>query len=179
MSRIGKSPIFLPIGVNCKIDSNKLVVSGPQGYLEKDIPSELSIKIQDNTISVQNFNNSKKSRALHGLFRTLIQNMVLGVNKKFEIILKLKGVGYRCQVKNNTLNLSLGFSHSIELTIPDGIEVIVDANVDIKILGLNKETVGLFAAKIRSFRIPEPYNGKGVLYKDEIILRKAGKSRKK
>lgn len=179
MSRIGKSPISLPIGVSCKIDNSKILVSGPQGYLEKDIPPELSIKIRDNILCVQTLKDSKKSRALHGLFRTLIHNMVLGVNKKFEILLKLKGVGYRCQVKNNTLNLSLGFSHPIELSIPDDIEVNVDANVDIKILGLNKENVGLFAAKIRSFRVPEPYNGKGVLYKDEIILRKAGKSRKK
>lgn len=179
MSRIGKSPILLPIGVNFRIDGNKISVFGPHGHLDRNIPSELLVKTQDNRVFVKILNDSKKARSLQGLFRTLINNMVLGVNKKFEVNLQLKGVGYRCQVGKNKITLSLGFSHPIELKIPDGVDVIVDANVDIKILGSDKENVGFFAAKIRSFRPPEPYNGKGVLYKEEIILRKAGKSRKK
>lgn len=179
MSRIGKLPIDIPEGVAVKIDTSLISISGPFGSLERTLPAQLSVKLDNHKLFVLTNENSRKARALHGLFRTLINNMVTGVNKKFEFDLQLKGVGYRCQSSKEKVTLSLGFSHPIELLIPEGVEVQVDANTNIKILGPDKEKVGFFASQIRSYRPPEPYNGKGVLYKDEIILRKAGKSGKK
>lgn len=179
MSRIGKLPITLPKGVTVKVDNNNVSVSGPLGNLERSLPDQLAVELKEDKLFVTVSSNSKTTRALHGLFRTLLNNMVLGVYKKFEIDLILKGVGYRCQSSKDKVVLSLGYSHPVELSLPDGVEVQVDANTNIKILGIDKEKVGFFASQIRSHRPPEPYNGKGVLYKDEVILRKAGKSGKK
>lgn len=179
MSRIGKLPIHTPKGVTVKLEGDLVSVTGPNGNLSRRIPPPVSLDIQSESISVIISSDSKTNRALHGLFRTLLNNMVLGVNKKFEVDLQLKGVGYRCQTGKDKITLSLGFSHPIDLLIPVGVEVQVDANTNIKILGIDKEAVGFFASKIRSFRPPEPYNGKGVLYKGEILLRKAGKVGKK
>lgn len=179
MSRIGKRPIKIQKEVSVKIKEDSVSVIGPYGSLERSVPSQLSIQINDNVVLVNTTNNLKQTRALQGLFRTLLQNMIRGVHERFLIELQLKGVGYRCQITNNQLILSLGFSHPIELGIPHGIEVSVESNTNIKIFGSDKEKVGFFASKIRDFRPPEPYNGKGVLYKNEIILRKAGKAGKK
>nr|YP_003002199.1 50S ribosomal protein L6 [Aureoumbra lagunensis]ACS36911.1 50S ribosomal protein L6 [Aureoumbra lagunensis] len=179
MSRIGKLPIKIPKNVACEITNGIITVKGPFGTLERSIPNELTIDHQDNSLCISVNDDSKQTRALHGLFRTLVNNMVVGVHERFEINLELKGVGYRCQTSKNQVTLSLGFSHPINLDIPSDIEVQVDANTNIKILGPDKEIVGFFASQIRNFRPPEPYNGKGVLYKDEVILRKAGKAGKK
>jgi len=179
MSRIGKLPINLPKGVTVQTEGDLISVNGPNGNLKRTLPSPVFIDIETDKIFVKIPTDSKTNRALHGLSRTLLNNMVLGVSKKFEIDLQLVGVGYRCQTSKEKVTLSLGFSHPINLPIPQGIEVQVDANTNIKILGIDKEAVGFFASKIRSFRPPEPYNGKGVLYKGEVILRKAGKVGKK
>ena len=179
MSRIGKLPIMIPNGVTCRIESDSILVKGPFGNLERLIPKVLTIELSEDKLLVLVNDDSKQTRALHGLFRTLINNMVQGVNQRFEVDLQLKGVGYRCQTSKDKVTLSLGYSHPINLEIPEGLEVQVDANTNIKILGSDKEKVGFFASKIRGCRLPEPYNGKGVLYKDEQIVRKAGKAGKK
>jgi large subunit ribosomal protein L6 len=180
MSRIGKLPISVPTTVTVIIDGQQeVVVNGPFGSLKRIVPPELGVKLSEGKIFITVLNMSKKTRALHGLFRTLINNMVLGVHTKFEVDLQLKGVGYRCQLANEKVLLSLGFSHQIDLAIPEGIEVKVDDSTKIKILGIDKEQVGFFASKIRSLRPPEPYNGKGVLYKNEVVVLKAGKVGKK
>jgi large subunit ribosomal protein L6 len=180
MSRIGKLPISVPTAVTVTVDEQQeVIVNGPFGTLKRILPTELEIKVSGGKVFIGVLNESKKARASHGLFRTLINNMILGVNTKFEIDLQLKGVGYRCQLGNDKVLLSLGFSHSIDLPIPQGIEVKVDDSTKIKILGIDKEQVGFFASKIRSSRPPEPYNGKGVLYKNEVVVLKAGKVGKK
>ena len=179
MSRIGKLPITLPKGVTLKVDGNLVSIKGPLGELNRQIPPEILVNVKEEQALITVNDDSKKTRALHGLIRTLLNNMVVGVHKKFEIDLELKGVGYRCQAAKDKVTLSLGFSHPIVLPLPDSVEVKVDANTNLKISGIDKEEVGFIAAKIRSFRPPEPYNGKGVPYKGENILRKAGKVGKK
>lgn len=179
MSRIGKIPISIPEGVTVKIENQLVSVSGPFGEMDRLIPSQLLVELIEDKLFIRVRDNLKTTRALHGLFRTLINNMVTGVHKKFEVDLQLKGVGYRCQSTKDAVTLSLGFSHPVELPLPNGVEVQVDSNTNIKVVGIDKEKVGFFASKIRSYRPPEPYNGKGVLYKGEVILRKAGKSGKK
>lgn len=176
MSRIGKLPISLPKGVEVKIsDDQNVLVTGPHGTLSRQIPENIVISQADGSLTLQPKIVSREARAMHGLFRTLVNNMVLGVSTKFAKTLHLKGVGYRSQVTNNMLSLNLGFSHEIQLEIPDGIEAKVQGNTTITITGIEKEQVGLFASKIRNLRIPEPYNGKGVLYDGEVLIRKAGK----
>ena len=179
MSRIGKLPITLPKGVTLKVDDNTVSIKGPLGELSRQIPPEILIAVDEEKAIVTVNDDSKRTRALHGLVRTLVNNMVVGVHTKFEIDLELKGVGYRCQAAKDKVTLSLGFSHPIVLPLPKGVEVSVEANTNIKVAGIDKEEVGFIASKIRSFRPPEPYNGKGVLYKNEVILRKAGKAGKK
>ena len=178
MSRIGKLPITLPKGVTLKVDDNMVSIKGPLGELSRQIPPEILIAVDEEKAIVTVNDDSKRTRALHGLVRTLVNNMVVGVHTKFEIDLELKGVGYRCQAAKDKVTLSLGFSHPIVLPLPKGVEVSVEANTNIKVSGIDKEEVGFIASKIRSFRPPEPYNGKGVLYKNEVILRKAGKAGK-
>jgi len=179
MSRIGKLPITLPKGVTLAVDDKLVSIKGPLGELKREIPAEIHVDIQEDQALVTVNDDSKRTRALHGLTRTLLNNMVVGVHKKFEIDLELKGVGYRCQAAKDQVTLSLGYSHPIVLPLPKDVEVSVEANTNIKVSGINKEEVGFIASKIRSFRPPEPYNGKGVLYKGEQILRKAGKTGKK
>jgi large subunit ribosomal protein L6 len=179
MSRIGKLPITLPKGVTLAVDDNLVSIKGPLGELNRQITPEVHVDIKEDQVFVLVNDDSKRTRALHGLTRTLLNNMVLGVYKKFEIDLELKGVGYRCQAAKDKVTLSLGFSHPIILPLPKDVEVTVEANTNIKVAGINKEEVGFIASKIRSFRPPEPYNGKGVLYKGEQVLRKAGKTGKK
>jgi len=178
-SRIGKLPIKIPSTVSIKLDGINLEVSGKFGKLTKEIPENILIDQQDNNLYVKITTQDRKGRSLHGLYRSLINNMIIGVSEQFIYTLKLTGVGYRGVVQGKKLVLNLGYSHPIELIIPDGISVEVIQNITLKLSGCNNEVLGLFAAKIRSWRPPEPYKGKGISYEGEIIQRKAGKSGKK
>jgi large subunit ribosomal protein L6 len=178
MSRIGKLPIKIPSKVEVKIDNQLINISGPYGKLTREISKLILISTDSEQISVVPKDNSRQARELHGLSRTLINNMVIGVSNKFERRLEIKGVGYRSQVQGKDLVLNLGYSHPVIIPVPTGIEVSVEANVNILIKGIDKEVVGQLAATIRSKRPPEPYKGKGILYKGEVIKRKVGKSGK-
>jgi large subunit ribosomal protein L6 len=179
MSRIGKQPIDLPAGVKVALDSQNVTVTGPKGTLSRTILEYVSIDLTDKVLTVNRADDSIKSRSAHGLTRTLISNMVTGVTKGFERALEINGVGYRAEMKGEVLNLSLGYSHPINFQLPKGITVEVDKMTKLLVKGIDKELVGQTAAKIREFRSPEPYKGKGVKYADETILRKAGKTGKK
>ena len=179
MSRIGKLPIKIPTTVDINVTDNNVVVKGKFGTLERIIPEIIGIEQTDGTLIVSIENKTRVNNALHGLYRTLINNMLIGVSEQFLITLQLQGVGYRANVQGKSLILNLGFSHPVNIDIPDGITVEVVQNTIINIKACDKEQLGLFAAKVRSWRPPEPYKGKGILYKNEQILRKAGKSGKK
>jgi large subunit ribosomal protein L6 len=179
MSRIGKLPIKVPTTVDINVTDNNVVVKGKFGTLERTIPEVIRIEQTDGNLIVGVTNETRANKALHGLYRTLINNMLVGVSEQFIITLVLQGVGYRASVQPKSLVLSLGYSHPVNIDIPDGIEVEVVQNTTINIKACDKEQLGLFAAKVRSWRPPEPYKGKGILYKGEKILRKAGKSGKK
>ena len=179
MSRIGKLPIKIPTTVDVTNQNSLLTVKGKFGTLERSIPEIIGIEQADGSLIVSLKNETRANKALHGLYRTLINNMVIGVSEQFVITLVLQGVGYRASVQGKSLVLNLGFSHPVNIDIPDGITVEVVQNTTININACDKEQLGLFAAKVRSWRPPEPYKGKGILYKGETILRKAGKSGKK
>ncbi|NVN97760.1 MAG: 50S ribosomal protein L6 [Geobacteraceae bacterium] len=179
MSRIGKQPIEIPAGVKVSIDNLNVTVTGPKGTLSRSMLDTIALDLGDKFLTVTRVNESINARAAHGLSRTLISNMVIGVTKGFERALEINGVGYRAEVKENVLNLSLGYSHPINFELPKGISVEVDKMTKLLVKGIDKELVGQTAAKIREFRSPEPYKGKGVKYADETILRKAGKTGKK
>ena len=178
MSRIGKLPIKVPTTVDINVTDNNVVVKGKFGTLERTIPEVIRIEQTDGNLIVGVTNETRANKALHGLYRTLINNMLVGVSEQFIITLVLQGVGYRASVQAKSLVLSLGYSHPVNIDIPDGIEVEVVQNTTLNIKACDKEQLGLFAAKVRSWRPPEPYKGKGILYKGEKILRKAGKSGK-
>ena len=179
MSRIGRMPIAIPAGVTVEVaENNKVTVKGPKGTLERVLPAEMEIKVEGAEIVVSRPNDLKKMKSLHGLTRTLINNMVVGVTAGYEKVLEVNGVGYRAAKSGNKLTLSLGYSHPVEMTDPEGIETVVDGNV-IVVKGIDKEKVGQFAAEIRDKRRPEPYKGKGIKYADEVIRRKVGKTGKK
>ena len=179
MSRIGKMPIAIPAGVTVDIaENNKVTVKGPKGTLERVLPKEMDIKLEGPEAVVQRPNDLKKMKSLHGLTRTLINNMVIGVSSGYEKKLEVNGVGYRAQKSGKTVTLNLGYSHPVEMTDPEGIETVVEGNV-ITVKGIDKEKVGQFAAEIRDKRRPEPYKGKGIKYSDEVIRRKEGKTGKK
>ena len=179
MSRIGKLPIKIPTTVNVTNENSILKVKGIFGTLERTIPETIGIEQTDGILIINLKNETRLNKALYGLYRTLINNMVIGVSEQFIITLILQGVGYRASVQEKSLILNLGFSHPVNIEIPDGISVEVVQNTTINIKACDKEQLGLFAAKVRSWRPPEPYKGKGILYKGEKILRKAGKSGKK
>ncbi len=179
MSRIGKLPIEVPKGVKIGFSDSQLSVQGPNGKLDRQIMPNVSLDINETAIVVSRVDDTNQSRAAHGLTRTLINNMVVGVTKGFQTNLEINGVGYRAEVKGKELVLSLGYSHPINFQIPDGISIDVEKMTKISVKGYDKEMVGQTAAKIRSFRSPEPYKGKGIKYADETILRKAGKTGKK
>ena len=179
MSRIGKLPIKVPTAVDVTNNTSILKVKGKFGTLERIIPEIIGVEETDGTLIVSLKKETRANKALHGLYRTLINNMIIGVSEQFITTLILQGVGYRASVQGKTLILNLGFSHSVDIDIPDGIMVEVVQNTTINIKACDKEQLGLFAAKVRSWRPPEPYKGKGILYKGEQILRKAGKSGKK
>lgn len=179
MSRIGKLPIEIPAGVDVKIAENNFVtVKGSKGTLEKHLPVEMSIKLEENAVVVTRPNDLKKMRSLHGLTRTLIANMVEGVTNGYEKKLEINGVGYRAQKQGKKLVLSLGYSHPVEMEDPEGLESVVEGQNVIIIKGIDKEKVGQYAAEIRFKRPPEPYKGKGIKYADEVIRRKEGKTAK-
>ena len=179
MSRIGRMPIAVPAGVTVEIaENNKVTVKGPKGTLERVLPAEMDIKMEGSEIVVSRPNDLKKMKSLHGLTRTLIHNMVVGVTEGYKKELEVNGVGYRAQKQGNKLVLALGYSHPVEMVDPEGIEVKVDGN-KISVVGIDKEKVGQYAAEIREKRAPEPYKGKGIKYVDETIRRKVGKTGKK
>ncbi|TSK03960.1 MAG: 50S ribosomal protein L6 [Geobacter sp.] len=179
MSRIGKLPIAIPAGVKVIYNAPEIKVEGPKGKLARVLGDGVTIDVTDKAVTVTRNDDTIKSRSAHGLTRTLINNMVLGVSKGFETLLEINGVGYRAEVKGNVLNLALGYSHPINFELPAGISVEVEKMTKVKVMGIDKELVGQIAAKIRDFRGPEPYKGKGIKYADETILRKAGKTGKK
>ena len=179
MSRIGKLPVVVPAGVEVKIgEGNLLTVKGPKGTLERKLSADMNIAMEDGQIVVTRPSDLKKHRALHGLTRTLIHNMVVGVTDGYEKVLEVNGVGYRVQKSGKNLTLHLGYSHPVEMVDPEGLESTVDGN-KIIIKGIDKEKVGQYAAEIRDKRRPEPYKGKGIKYADEVIRRKVGKTGKK
>ena len=179
MSRIGRLPVSVPAGVEVKIAENNVVtVKGPKGTLEKALPVEMSIKLEDGHVVVTRPSDLKKMKALHGLTRTLIQNMVVGVTDGYTKTLEVNGVGYRAQKSGKKLTLHLGYSHPVEMEDPEGLEAVVEDN-KIIVKGIDKEKVGQYAAEIRDKRRPEPYKGKGIKYADEVIRRKVGKTGKK
>ena len=179
MSRIGKMPIAIPAGVTVDIaENNKVTVKGPKGTLERVLAPQMEIKIEGTEIVVNRPNDLKQMKSLHGLTRTLINNMVVGVTQGYEKVLEINGVGYRAAKEGKKLNLTLGYSHPVIMEDPEGLESSVDQN-RIIIKGIDKEKVGQYAAEIRSKRGPEPYKGKGIKYADEVIRRKAGKTGKK
>ena len=179
MSRIGRMPIAVPAGVTVDIaENNKVTVKGPKGTLERVLPAEMDIKLEADVITVSRPNDIKKMKSLHGLTRTLIHNMIIGVTEGYVKDLEVNGVGYRAQKQGNKLVLALGYSHPVEMVDPEGIEVKVDGN-KISVVGIDKEKVGQYAAEIREKRAPEPYKGKGIKYVDETIRRKVGKTGKK
>ena len=179
MSRIGRMPIAIPDGVTVTIaENNQVTVKGPKGTLERVLPSEMDIKVEGSEIIVSRPNDLKKMKSLHGLTRTLINNMVIGVTAGYEKTLEVNGVGYRASKSGNKLTLNLGYSHPVEMIDPEGLEAVVDGN-KIIVIGIDKEKVGQYAAEIRDKRRPEPYKGKGIKYADEVIRRKVGKTGKK
>jgi large subunit ribosomal protein L6 len=178
MSRIGKLPIKIPENVDINYSESEITVKGKFGTLSIEIPNIINVAQEDNILKVSLKEETKKVRALHGLYRTLINNMIIGVSQQFDLTLILKGVGYRAAVQGNEVVLSLGYSHPVKIEIPQQISVEVTQNTTITLKSCNKELLGLFASKIRAWRQPEPYKGKGILYKGEQIIRKAGKSGK-
>jgi len=178
MSRIGRLIIPIATNVNVTYEDSILTVEGPHGILKTKIPETLEIIENGNSVQIFAKENTKKVKSLHGLYRTLICNMIIGVSEQFQTTLILSGVGYRGAVKGKELILNLGYSHPIELLIPELITVEIVQNTTINIKSCDKELLGLYAANVRSWRPPEPYKGKGILYKDEQIIRKAGKSGK-
>ncbi len=179
MSRIGKKPIAIPAGVKVVQNGTTLTVEGPKGKLTRELTSRVDVAVEADQVVVSCPDNAEKTDHLHGLTRTLIANMVDGVTKGYERILEINGVGYRAEAKGSVINLSLGYSHPIEYPLPAGITAEVEKQTKIFVRGIDKELVGATAAKIRSFREPEPYKGKGIKYAEERILRKAGKTGKK
>ncbi len=180
MSRIGRLPITIPAGVTVEIaENNKVTVKGPKGTLERELPTEMEIKLDGDTVVVTRPNDLKKMKSLHGLTRTLVNNMVVGVTEGYQKVLEVNGVGYRAAKSGNKLTLNLGYSHPVEMTDPEGVETVVEGQNKIVVKGIDKEKVGQYAAEIRDKRRPEPYKGKGIKYADEVIRRKVGKTGKK
>ena len=180
MSRIGRLPVAIPAGVTVEVaENNKVTVKGPKGTLERELPTEMSIKVEGEEVVVTRPNDLKKMKALHGLTRTLINNMVVGVTEGYQKVLEVNGVGYRAAKSGSKLTLSLGYSHPVEMEDPEGVETVLEGQNKIIVKGIDKEKVGQFAAEIRDKRRPEPYKGKGIKYADEVIRRKVGKTGKK
>ncbi len=179
MSRIGKAPITVPSGVEVKVSGQSVEVKGSKGSLTHELPEVISASVDGETLTVERANDERQSRALHGLSRSLVNNMVIGVSQGFKKELKIVGVGYRAQARGpGKLEMSLGYSHTITVEAPEGVSFEVPDNTTIVVNGIDKQVVGQTAAEIRSLRKPEPYKGKGVMYAGERIIRKAGKAGK-
>jgi large subunit ribosomal protein L6 len=178
MSRVGKSPIPVPAGVDVTVNGADVTVKGPKGTLSRTVPGAMAIRQEGDTLLVERPDDERKSRALHGLVRSLVNNMVVGVSQEFSKELEIIGTGYRAALQGSTLDLSLGFSHPVKVDAPDGITFEVPAPTRIVVRGVDKEQVGQVAADIRAIRKPEPYKGKGVRYLGEHVARKAGKTAK-
>jgi large subunit ribosomal protein L6 len=176
MSRVGKQPISLVDGVSVEQKGGEIHVKGPKGKLSAKIPSVIKMHVADGQVSFERPDERKPTRALHGLARALVANMVHGVVTPFVKTLEIQGVGYRADVSGKTLNLLLGFSHPVAMPIPEGLQVAVDRNVMITVTGIDRQQVGQFAADLRSLRPPEPYKGKGIRYENEHVRRKVGKA---
>lgn len=176
MSRIGKIPVEIPANTNINLADNFLVVKGPKGELSKKFHANINIEHKENQLIVTRPNDSKLNRSLHGLTRALIANMVTGVNDGYSKKLEIVGVGYKAEMKGNNLLLTVGYSHTIVVAVPDTITIVTPTPTEIEISGIDKEMVGKIAAKIRNFRKPEPYKGKGIKYAGEYVRRKAGKT---
>ena len=178
MSRIGKKIIEIPKGIDVNIDSNNVSVKGPKGSLQRTFRSGFEFKMNDGTIVITPSADSKETGALHGLTRTLISNMIEGVNKGFEKTLEINGVGYKVQLQGRNLLLNLGFSHPVNYPLPDGIDAAIEKQTVVTLKGIDKELIGLVASNLRSLREPEPYKCKGIKYKNERIIKKEGKTGK-
>jgi len=177
MSRIGKRPVAIPSGVTAQIENGMLTVKGPKGTLAMGTDDLVSYKLEDGSISVQPANDSQASRARWGMQRTLVSNLVEGVTQGFSKTLNITGVGYRAQAQGRKLKLQLGYSHDVDLAVPEGLEVKTPDQTTIEVSGINKQAVGQFAAEIRRWRKPEPYKGKGIKYRGEYVFRKEGKKK--
>jgi len=176
MSRIGKKPVTLPKGVAVEIQGNTVAVKGPKGELRRTLHTEMQVALADGQVTVSRPSDEKRHKALHGLSRTLVQNMVEGVSKGFSKTLEIQGVGYKAEAKPYGVNLIVGYSHPVKYEAPKGIKISVENNTVVKIEGADKESVGQVAAELRSVRPPEPYKGKGIRYQGEQVRRKAGKT---
>jgi large subunit ribosomal protein L6 len=178
MSRIGRLPIPVPSGVEVTLDGSHVIVKGPRGQLERNLAPEMHVVAEDGNVRVERPNDDKRSRELHGLTRTLVANMVIGVTEGYRKGLEITGVGYRAQLVGQKLQLNLGYSHPVEIDPPEGISFEVENPVRVTVVGVDKELVGHVAARVRASRKPEPYKGKGVRYAGEVVRRKAGKAGK-
>ena len=178
MSRIGKLPILIPHNVDIVYRGSEIKIKGKFGTLETQLPEVIGIQQDNSLLKISLKKEARNLRSLHGLYRTLINNMIIGVSEQFQVTLILKGVGYRAVVQGKEIVLNLGYSHPVKMDIPETISVEIVQNTTINLKSCNKELLGLFASNIRAWRRPEPYKGKGILYKDERIIRKAGKSGK-
>jgi len=177
MSRIGKKPVAIPSGVTAQIDNGTITVKGPKGTLTLGTDDLVAYKLEDGTISIEPANDSQDARSHWGMQRTLVSNLVEGVTDGFTKVLEITGVGYRAQAQGNKLKLQLGYSHDVDLDVPQGVEVKTPDQTTIEISGIDKQAVGQFAAEIRRWRKPEPYKGKGIKYRGEYIFRKEGKKK--
>jgi large subunit ribosomal protein L6 len=176
MSRIGRRPVEIPSGVDVTIDGSHVVVKGPKGQLDMDAHADMTVKVEDNTVLVDRPSDQPNHRALHGLTRSLIANMVQGVTEGYQRTLEIQGVGYRAEAAGKGITLHLGYSHTIDFEAPEGISIDLPNQTTVVVQGIDKQAVGQAAAVIRSFRPPEPYKGKGVRYQGEYVRRKAGKT---
>ena len=176
MSRIGRRPVELPEKVTANLDGSMLTVEGPLGKLDKQLPEGMSVVVENNLITVSGAPKDKRGRGFLGLTRALVANMVVGVTKGYEKKLEINGVGYKAELKGKSLSFYLGYSHGIDMDIPEGISAKVDKQTSVTVSGIDKQLVGQVAAKIRAFKIPEPYKAKGVKYADEVLVRKVGKT---
>jgi large subunit ribosomal protein L6 len=175
MSRVGRKPVALPKGVTIKVNDGQVVVKGPKGELKRDVATGITIAVQGQNATFERAGNEPDMRAKHGLMRALVNNMVIGVTEGFTRALEINGVGYKCEVKGSHVNLALGYSHPIDYPLPAGVACKVEKN-KITLTGIDKESVGLAAAKLRSFRVPDPYKQKGIKYAEETIRKKVGKT---
>ena len=176
MSRVGKQPIPLPDGVSATLEGSRVTITGPGGELSRRFDPDLTIREEEGRLLVERPTDHPRHRALHGLTRSLLANMVTGVSEGFERVLEIHGVGYRAQKKGSSLSLNVGFSHTVTVEAPDGIELVLDSPTVIRVKGIDKQLVGQVAAEIRQIRPPEPYKGKGIRYRNEYVRRKAGKA---